>query len=57
MLINVLLQTKFKLGAGPSELNELLSVKATHSNYALSINQGNIYSINLKMKRFENIGV
>lgn len=45
MLINVVSQAKFKLGAGPSELNELLSVKATRSNYALTVYQGNVYVV------------
>lgn len=35
-------QTKFKLGAGPSKLNELLSVKATHLNDVLTIYQGTV---------------
>lgn len=47
MLINFVPKTKFKLGAGPPELNELLSVKATHSNYALTIYQGNVYVVPL----------
>lgn len=42
MFINDVRQTRLKLGVGPSELNELLSVRATHSNDAVTIYQGNV---------------
>lgn len=58
MLINVVLQTKFKLGAVPVELNELLLVKATHSNYALTIYHGKMFLLSrLSQLDTENLKV
>lgn len=45
MLIKTVLQTKFKLGSGPSELNEMLVIKAPHLNYAHTVCEGNVYVV------------
>lgn len=55
MLISVVLETKSKLGSELSELNELLSVKGTHLNDALSVYQGNLYIVPRDLLRWSNM--
>lgn len=55
MIISVGLQTKSKLGTEPSQLNELLSDKATRVNYTLIIYQGNILLVLFSQSIINNV--